>query len=196
MKEIERLISSWPTLSNGLHYHWMVDYPAYSAYGTYELSANQWANRDLIQNFKGNSELTTEQDHEQAVLHAIDLVSEYIKKTFGEHSKNLALLCIPAARKQDNKRRFEEFTQAVCLATGMENTYDAISYPREMNEEGEPIDRCILDTTKLEGKNVLLFDDIIASGGSITRFSEAIKDLCHVVGALTLAKKISDGYDK
>lgn len=196
MKEIERLISSWPTLSNGLHYHWMVDYPAYSAYGTYELSAKQWANRDLIQNFKGNSELTTEQDHEQAVQQSIKLVSEYITKTFGEQSKKLTLLCIPAARKLDNKRRFEEFSQAVCLATGMGNAYEAISYAREMNEDGEPIDRCSLDTTQLEGKTVLLFDDIIASGKSIIRFSEAIKDLCHIAGALALGKKISDGYDK
>lgn len=196
MKEIEELISSWPTLASGLHYHWMVDYPAYSAYGTYELTAEQWANRDLIQNFKGNSELTTEQDHELAMQQAIALVAGYITKNFGEQSKQLTLLCIPAARQADNKRRFEEFSQNVCKITGMENAYNAIHYDKEIDEDGETVDRYCLDTTQLQGKNILLFDDIIASGGSVTRFADAIKDICHVVGALALGKKISDGYDK
>lgn len=40
--------------------------------------------RDLIVNFKGNSELTTEIDHQQAVDKAIDLVSSFLKAVFSE----------------------------------------------------------------------------------------------------------------
>lgn len=77
-------IASWPCLSNGLHYNWLVDYAAFSAFGTFELSVEEWEKRDLIVNFKGNSELTTEIDHQQAVDKAIDLVSSFLKSVFPE----------------------------------------------------------------------------------------------------------------
>ena len=103
-------IASWPCLSNGLHYNWLVDYAAFSAFGTFELSAEEWEKRDLIVNFKGNSELTTEIDHQQAVDKAIDLVSSFLKAVFSEkeettnsHStlSQLTLVCLPAStRKQ------------------------------------------------------------------------------------------------
>ena len=73
MEKINESIASWPSLSNGIHYNWLVDYPAYSAFGTYELSNEDWEKRDFIQNFKGNSELTTETDHQQAMSKAISL---------------------------------------------------------------------------------------------------------------------------
>ena len=59
MEEISTKIASWPCLNNGIHYKWLVDYAAFSAFGTFELSAEEWEKRDLIVNFKGNSELTT-----------------------------------------------------------------------------------------------------------------------------------------
>lgn len=77
MEEISTKIASWPCLNNGIHYKWLVDYAAFSAFGTFELSAEEWEKRDLIVNFKGNSELTTEIDHQQAVGKAIDLVTDY-----------------------------------------------------------------------------------------------------------------------
>ena len=46
-------------------------------------------------------------------------------------------------------------------------------------------------------KKVLLFDDMIATGGSISRFAEKLKAMgASVIGALALGKKISDGYDQ
>lgn len=62
MANYENEINSWPVLKNGLHYKWLVDYAAFSAFGTFELTAEEWEKRDLIVNFKGNSELTTEMD--------------------------------------------------------------------------------------------------------------------------------------
>lgn len=67
MAVISENISQWPCLSDGLHYNWLVDYAAFSAFGTFELSPEEWEKRELIVNFKGNSELTTEIDHQQAL---------------------------------------------------------------------------------------------------------------------------------
>lgn len=197
MEEIKKRIASWPCLSNGIHYNWLVDYPVYSAFGTYELSNEDWEKRDFIQNFKGNSELTTESDHQQAMTKAITLVSDYIIQNFGEESKSLSLLCVPASQQSATKRRFEYFSEQVCLATGMQNTYSAISFTSKKDEDGDTIDTAHLDEQQLQGKRILVFDDIIASGGSIVRFADKLSALhCEVVAALALGKKISDGYDQ
>lgn len=197
MKEIAELSASWPTLNGGLHYQWLVDYPAYSAYGTYELSNEEWENRDLIQNFKGNSELTTEIDHQQALKRAIQLASKFVTDNFGDQSCQLTLLCVPAAHQRDSKRRFEQFSQAVCDATGMHNAFPTISYTSTTDEDGDIVETFYLDNESLKGKNILIFDDIIASGGSVARFAERLQSIpCQVVGAFALGKKISDGYDK
>lgn len=196
MAAITENIQSWPCLSNGIHFNWLVDYAAYSAFGTFELTPEEWEKRDFIQNFKGNSELTTEIDHQQAVDKAIEQVSAYIQQTFGDEASHLTLVCIPASLAKHTQRRFERFSQEVCQATGMQNAYDAFSYTSTTDEDGDPVDTLHIDEAKLQGKQVLLFDDIIASGGSIARFADQLHDMgADVVAALALGKKISDGYD-
>lgn len=196
MTAITEKIKSWPCLSNGTHFNWLVDYAAYSAFGTFELTADEWEKRDFIQNFKGNSELTTEIDHQQAVDKAIEQVTAYIQDTFGDEASQLTLVCIPASLAKHTQRRFERFSQAVCQATGMQNAYDAFSYTSTTDEDGDPIDTLHIDESKLQGKQVLLFDDIIASGGSIVRFVDQLQAMgAEVVAAIALGKKISDGYD-
>lgn len=197
MEKINESIASWPSLSNGIHYNWLVDYPAYSAFGTYELSNEDWEKRDFIQNFKGNSELTTETDHQQAMSKAISLVSDYVIEHFGEEAKQLCLLCVPASLQSATKRRFEHFSNQVCQLTGMENLYPAISFTSEVDEVGDTVDTSHLDAHLLQGKRILIFDDIIASGGSLALFADKLSELQgEVVAALALGKKISDGYDQ
>lgn len=197
MEEISTKIASWPCLNNGIHYKWLVDYAAFSAFGTFELSAEEWEKRDLIVNFKGNSELTTEIDHQQAVGKAIDLVTDFIQKSFGETASTLAFACIPASLRQHTERRFKLFSEQVCTRTGMENAYPAFSFSSEVDEDGDEVDTLHIDESFFRGKKVLLFDDIIASGGSVARFAEKLQQMgAEVVAALALGKKISDGYDQ
>lgn len=197
MAENTSNIESWPCLSNGIHYKWLVDYAAYSAFGTYELSSEEWENRDLIVNFKGNSELTTEIDHQKALEKAVEMVVAFIKDNFAVMAHDLTLVCIPASQKKHTERRFKHFGEEVCAATGMNNAYDAFSYTSSVDEDGAPVDELHIDETKLKGKRILLFDDIIASGGSVAKFADLLRGMgAEVVAALALGKKISDGYGK
>ena len=93
MANYENEINSWPVLKNGLHYKWLVDYAAFSAFGTFELTAEEWEKRDLIVNFKGNSELTTEMDHQEALKKAIGMVSDKLKSLLGEEAAQFTLVC-------------------------------------------------------------------------------------------------------
>ena len=59
---------------------------------------------------------------------------------------------------------------------------------------GKPVDKCVGAAHWRLG---ILFDDMIATGGSISRFAEKLRAMgASVIGALALGKKISDGYDQ
>ena len=180
MAEYTKKIEKWHQLKSGIRYNWLVDYAAFSAFGTFELSNEDWEKRDFIVNFKGNSELTTEMDHKNAVDKAIDNVAQLILKTFGEEAKGLTFVCVPASTEGNTERRFLRFSQEVCKLTGMLNAYGKID-----------------DNEFFKGKDIIIFDDIIASGGSICRFADKMKVLgANTICAIALGKKISDGYDQ
>lgn len=197
MANYENEINSWPVLKNGLHYKWLVDYAAFSAFGTFELTAEEWEKRDLIVNFKGNSELTTEMDHQAALKKAIEMVSAQLKSLLGEEAAQFTLVCIPAALEAHTKRRFKEFSEEICKATGMTNAYPAFSYTHDVDEDGDPVDELHIDESFFQGKKIILFDDIIASGNSVAKFADQLEGYgAKVELALALGKKISDGYDQ
>ncbi len=189
MAEYTKKIQEWPVLQNGIHYIWLVDYTAYNAFGNFELTDKEWEKRNLITNFKGNSELTTEIDHQQAVKEAIEMVTTLIKDTFAEDATQLVFVCIPASKKSHTERRFKTFSQAVCASTGLENAYEHFSYTLSMDED--ETDTCTIDEPYFAGKKVLLFDDIITSGGSVCRFADKLAALgATVVAAITLGKTL------
>ena len=192
MAEYTTIIANWKHLDNGLPYNWVVDYASYNAYGNFELSSEDWEKRDYIVNFKGNSELTTEIDHQQALAKAISDITTLIHETFGDAASQFTFVCIPASTQANTKRRFEEFSENVCKNTGMTNAYPFISWTTLFNpEEGEEEDRYTLDGDALNGRDVLLFDDIIASGGSVCRFAEKLKAMgANVIAAIALGKKV------
>ena len=181
-------IQEWPKLANGTPFTWLVDYAAFNAFGTYELSDKDWEKRNLISNFKGNSELTTEIDHQLALHTAIEMVTNRIGEVFGE-PKDLTLVCVPASKKFHTERRFKEFSETVCKLTGLENAYEHFGY-EVVEDEDEP-DILHVDEPFFEGKKVLVFDDLISTGGSICNFVNKINSLgANVTAAMALGKTL------
>ena len=155
MANYENEINSWPVLKNGLHHKWLVDYAAFSAFGTFELTAEEWEKRDLIVNFKGNSELTTEMDHQEALKKAIRNGIRQAEESFGRRGSMFTLVCIPAALEgAHTKRRFKEFSEEICKATGMTNAYPAFSYTHDVDEDGDPVDELHIDEAFFQGKRL------------------------------------------
>lgn len=192
MAEYTTIITNWKHLENGLPYKWIVDYASYNAYGNFKLSAEDWEKRDYIVNFKGNSELTTEIDHQQALKKAISDITTLIKETFSDAANQLTLVCIPASTRANTKRRFEEFSKEVCEKTGMANAYPLISWTTRTNpDDGEKEDEYTFDFEAIKGKDILLFDDIIASGSSVCKFADKLKkEGANVIAAIALGKKL------
>lgn len=181
-------ILEWPKLANGTPFTWLVDYVAFNAFGTYELSDKDWENRNLISNFKGNSELTTEVDHQMALQKAIEMVTNRIGDVFGE-AATLTLVCVPASKKNHTERRFKEFSEAVCKATGLVNAYEHFSYTT-VDDDDEP-DILQVDEAFFADKKVLVFDDLISTGGSICAFIDKMNALgADVIAAMALGKTL------
>lgn len=191
----EQCTVSWPQLACGLRYQHLVDYHSYTGFGTYNLSNEEWDNREMIFNFKNNSELTDPISHQQAMEKAILLFTDLLTKTFGEHLPSLTLACIPASTAEKTEARFKEFARRVTEATGMENGYDHIQVVADQDPErlsDSHLPQYAIDPEYFKGRKVLLFDDIMATGRSMGKFASRMEEAgAEVVAAVVLGKTVS-----
>lgn len=194
----DECVASWPQLRNGIHYQHLVDYHSYNAFGTYSLSPEEWDNREMIYNFKNNSELTDPISHRQAMEKAINLLTTLLKATFGEQMPKLTLACIPASTAEKTAARFGEFSELVAAATGIENGYSHISVVADQERlEDSHLPQYAIDSDYYNGRQVLLFDDIMATGGSVSKFAARMEEAgAHVVAAVVLGKTVSRPKDE
>ena len=193
-KTLRGLTDSWAKLDNGIPYRQLVDYHSYNAYGTYNLSNEEWDNREMIFNFKNNSELTDPISHQQAMEKAIQLFTDLLKPTFGEHLPLLTLVCIPASTAEKTVARFKEFAELVTANTGMVNGYEHINIVEDQDPEhlgDSHLPQYAIDPEFFNGRNVLLFDDIMATGGSVKQFAARMEEAgAFVVAAVVLGKTV------
>ena len=195
---LDQCVTSWPRLSSGVAYNYLVDYHTYNTYGAYSLAPEEWDNREMIYNFKNNPELTDPVSHRNAMEKAIALLLPQLRATFGEHLPRLTLVCIPASTAEKTKARSEEFANVVTEATGMANGYPHVQVAVDAESKhlsNQP--QYTLDEEWFAGRDVLLFDDIMATGGSINSFAQQMTSGgAHVVAALVLGKTVVDKFGK
>ena len=193
---LDACVASWPRLEGDIAYNHLVDYHTYNTYGAYNLSAEEWDNREMIYNFKNNSELTDPISHQQAMEKAIGLLLPMLKTTFGELLSQLTLVCIPASTAEKTVARFEEFARLVTGDTGMDNGFTHVQVAVDA-ESKHLSDRPLytIDEEWFKDRDVLLFDDIMATGGSIKSFAKQMTAAgAHVVAAVVLGKTIGDKF--
>jgi hypothetical protein len=186
-------IEKWPQLNGGIRYQYLVDYHSYTGFGTYSLTNEEWDNREMIYNFKNNSELTDPISHKIALDKAIDLVLPLLRNTFGEELKKLTLVCIPASTAEQTAARFEEFARRVTEATGMTNGYDHITVVADKDGVGDShLPEYAIDNEFFAERKVLLFDDIMVTGGSVNKFATRLTEAgIDIVAAVILGKTVA-----
>ena len=123
----------------------------------------------------------------------------YLKKENGEQVKDMVFLCVPASRQEVNRSRYKEFCKEVSRLSGIQNGYSHLIlmedrlaiHERRRGGEKEISKVSIMDFDRafFKGKKVLVFDDIITTGGSYALFAEEVeKHGAQVVGGLFLAR--------
>ena len=111
----------------------------------------------------------------------------------------MVFLCVPASRQEANKSRYKEFCKEVSRLSGIVNGYSHLILMEDrlaIHERGRAGEKSLshvsvmdFDVPFFKGKEVIVFDDIITTGGSYALFAEEVeRHGAHVVGGLFLCK--------
>ena len=124
----------------------------------------------------------------------IDLVIEYIK-AFHSNVKDLCLVCVPASTRLINQCRWENFSNTICKTLNISNGFEHITILKEKEPKhlthqytkGE----YKYDYDFFKGKKIIVFDDLVTRGISMSTFVEEIKETGGtVIDTLSIARTI------
>ena len=135
-----------------------------------------------------------------ATDYAINIVSERLTKWYGVSCADYVLCCIPAATNTKYIRRFKRFAAEVSKRTGIQNGTEHVNIfgkreAKHNNPEhivSESFGYAIsTDPDFFNGKNVILFDDLITTGTTAETFAEELEAVgANVLGAMFLARTV------
>ena len=170
---------------NGTPYYYLYDY--FSEWQFPNIYGEILENRYAIWNFKSGVNTTF----------MANKMSSALINQFGENSLLSRTLCIiPASTFQKTSSRFREFCSEVSKNTGINNGFDMLSNKLDRESTHNTNIRNIdyssyINFRDINGKNILLFDDVITSGKSFhnIRFS-LLKEGARSVVGIFLAKTV------
>ena len=149
--------------------------------------------RRLVWDFKA-APWTSENKHRNAMFIFGTAIFQLLNEAFGELLSELTFACVPASCQASYQRRFMTFANCLCQALPMTDGTGAVSYLQdgEASHLGGSL-KCeyVLDSSFWEGRQVLLFDDLIKSGGTMTDMKLRLEHAgAHVVAGLTLGRSV------
>lgn len=127
----------------------------------------------------------------------IDQLEKKIKHTF-ENPNFLTLVCIPASTNEDNRIRYEHFSDVLCKKLNMTNGFRYISILKEKSPAhlgGRDVATYDFDKSFFKGKKVILFDDIVTKGASMHSFMDYLEEVgAKVVCCISIARTFWNQY--
>lgn len=148
----------------------------------------QRADRQTVWDFKDG----------RAYEEVAQMTAGHLIAQFGERLPDIVFSCVPASSREKNELRYKRFSERVCELTHAINGYPhihvsserpAVHEHRKDETEARSIRMADFDTAFFNGKDVLLFDDIITKGISYST-AEGELEACgaNVLGGIFLAK--------
>lgn len=192
LSELKSCVSSWDALYCGLKFSYLLRY--YPTTCDFEATEEEWQDRWTVWNFKNTPGKTSFSDHQNALDTVIPRLRNKLFDTFGTKLNKLTLVCIPASTQEKTLARYEKFSRLLCSETGMENSFDKISVvkPKEERRMGGTsiqVGNLWFDTSFFKGKYIILFDDVITRGDSMSTFKMQMQRLgAIVIAGLSIGK--------
>ena len=174
----------WHNRIDSIPYAYLVNY--YPTTCDFEANQKEWDDRNLIWDFKNDPDKIHPDDNKAAIKKIIPMIKDKLFETFGEHDlQYLTLVCIPASTSRKNELRYKKFSNKLCKATGMINSFSQIKREIDIEAKHENLDGLptnileglIFDERFFKGKYVLLFDDIITKGNNMLIMASKLTSL-------------------
>ncbi len=172
-------VADWSVLYSGLKYFCFYNY--YPTTCTFSASQAEWNVRTLIWGFKySDTKRISKPEKDAANYQVASILIKKIRDTFDGDLSKLTLVCIPASSKVVNRMRYEKFSNVICQLLGMENAYPYIEIltDREAKHSGGTSEPDLyFDPAFFKGKNIIIFDDVITKGDSMTKMCQKMQEL-------------------
>ena len=183
LSRLKNSVATWDSVRGVPHYFFYYYYPTRFT----NISFDSQEARRLVYNFK------------DGVAHSKvkDLVVGKIRSTFSSNDlSKMCFTCIPASTRSVNQSRYKDFSSEVCRALGMSNAYDHISITKEKTPShlgGDDQAEYSYDGSFFSGKFVILFDDIVTRGGSVSSMKAELEAIgATVICAISIGRTYSD----
>lgn len=193
---LQNCVATWyePSRSN------LKCFSMYNYYPTtcgWDVSDYDWDVRKLIWNFKAKPTKPMPLDtiislHKSSAKAVTNKMCKALRHFFGNEVSKLTLLCIPASTQEVTQRRYEDFSAMVCNELGMSNAYSHVRVAvdggaKHLGQSGNA--RYQIDSDFFKDRYILLFDDVITSGGSMETFKRGLERAgAIVVGGFSIGR--------
>lgn len=158
----------------------------------YPLSASAPVNgdrehRQLIWDFKDAKR--------QAQEIVLSNVVDYLKGlNIDEFFDKITFVCAPASSRESYKNRFALFSKRVCEECGMRDGTPHISILNSVTPKhlgGEESVKYEVDRNYFKGQWIIVFDDLVTSGFTISRFTSRLSEVgAKVIGIITIGRTV------
>lgn len=141
----------------------------------YATTSEEDSDRDFIISFKNGNIFSS--------IRAAKMISQLLADSFSRLD-NVVFAPVPASNFEKNFERYYEFCNMVCQYTGMLNGFQHIKVSGERVAShffknkipSRNLKNIKFDSNWFNGKDVIVFDDVITEGSSYAIFSNALED--------------------
>lgn len=190
LEKLKKVILSWDNSIKGIPFKYLVDYIPYNSCSNDDIDDIDLKNREIIWNFKNTKDEIRHYDHEYAVRLIAPKIAKELIHSFGMLLNDITLVCVPASNEESYNRRYGEFSNILCKITGMSNSFKEIAYIENAHPKhlgGKVFPQLVFNPDYFEGKIVILFDDIITTGKTLSNTKAILESLnAKVIGAIAI----------